>query len=165
MADVWEHISFNFGTNVDNWYIHVRDEGYYSNAAIKHALYGISCILPFAAMCANTTEDTPVREQWLAQNWAKIEPLQKSLSQLCTELQRTATAQGDPGRKARHLAENPLTVEDLRKVAAVAKVSYEAARLQQACKERPSLGSTLDAYYSYIFALLYTEMVPIRYEL
>lgn len=163
MVDVWHHISFRQGKNMDRWYEHVINEGVYSIAAIKHALYGLLSILPFAAMYANTDGDLEAGAEWLERNWDRLSPLKESIAQLCSDAQRKATAHGVVGRKARKLADNQLQPSDLRKVVESARAHYQAIKNQMTSSNTVSLSALLDTYYTYIFALLYTTMVPVRY--
>ena len=164
MAEVWHHIAFRQGRNVDIWYQHVLDEGVYSISAIKHALYGLASVLPFAAMYANNDGDLDTGSEWLERNWQTLEPLKQCIAQLCSEAQRTATSQGAVGRKAKNLATQQLAPSDLLQVAEAARASYQAIKNQLHTSNTVPLSSVLDAYYTYIFALLYTNMVPVRYD-
>lgn len=162
MSDVWHHISFRQGKNIDLWYEHIMKEGEYSIAAIKHALYGLASILSFAAMYANTDGDMEAGTAWLEKNAERLAPLKASIAQLCSEAQRKATSEGAVGRKARKLAENELSPSDLQQVVHSARTYYEAIKNQLVSSATVSLSTVLDAYYTYIFALLYTNMVPVR---
>ena len=94
MAEVWHHIAFHQRRNVDIWYQHVLNEGVYSISAIKHALYGLASVLPFAAMYANNDGDFDTASACVVGK--KLANTRATEAVHCT-----AEAQRTPGRRNR----------------------------------------------------------------